>query len=269
MIESSSNSHIKRIQKLMKNARFRRQEQAFIVEGWKMADEALARGLVKSLYLSERAEGEYTKRQQCGKPAPADGGVPVHIVSDRCFRDMADTINPQGILAEVSMPRYDREQILSSRRAALLCLEDIQDPGNLGTIMRTAEGAGMTALVLSKGCVDLFNPKVVRSTMGALFRVPYLACDDMSTEVERLKKEGFVIYAAHLSAERDYTDEQYADRAAVLIGNEAGGLSDAVSGRADTLLKIPMEGELESLNAAVSAALFMYELHRSRKNVLQ
>ncbi len=269
MIESSSNSHIKRIQKLMKNARFRRQEQAFIAEGWKMADEALGRGLVRALYLSESAECEYEKRLSAGISAAPCSRFPIQTVSDRCFRDMADTINPQGILAEVTMPRYDREQVLSSRQASLLCLEDIQDPGNLGTMMRTAEGAGMTALILSRGCVDLFNPKVVRSTMGALFRVPFFICDDMSTEVESLKKDGFVIYAAHLSAERDYTDVQYPDRAAVLIGNEAGGLSDAVAGRADALLRIPMEGELESLNAAVSAALFMYELYRSRKNVLQ
>ena len=269
MIESSSNSHIKKIQKLMKNARFRRQEQAFVVEGWKMVAEALEHRLVKEIYLSDQASHEYRSRLEHGELTVPENDMMVEIVSDQCFRVVADTVTPQGILAVVQMPEYDKEKILSSTDSALLCLEDIQDPGNLGTMMRTAEGAGMSALVLSKGCVDLFNPKVVRSTMGALFRVPFFVCEDMTTEVELLKKAGFVTYAAHLEAERNFMEEEYSEKTAILIGNEANGLSDAVSEKADRRLKIPMEGKLESLNAAVSAALFMYEVYRSRKNVLQ
>lgn len=269
MIESSSNSHIKKIQKLMKNARFRRQEQAFVVEGWKMVAEALEHRLVKEIYLSGHAGHEYRRRLEYGELTVPENDVMVEMVSDQCFRVVADTVTPQGILAVVQMPEYDKEKILSSTDSALLCLEDIQDPGNLGTMMRTAEGAGMSALVLSKGCVDLFNPKVVRSTMGALFRVPFFVCEDMPTEVELLKKAGFVTYAAHLEAERNFMEEEYSEKTAILIGNEANGLSDAVSEKADKRLKIPMEGKLESLNAAVSAALFMYEVYRSRKNVLQ
>ena len=269
MIESSSNSHIKKIQKLMKNARFRRQEQAFVVEGWKMVSEALERRLVKAVYLSDCAYQEYRERLAARELSVCEKDVAVETVSDQCFRLIADTVTPQGILAIVHMPEYDKNRILSLPDSALLCLEDIQDPGNLGTMMRTAEGAGMSALVLSKGCVDIFNPKVVRSTMGALFRVPFFVCEDMSTEVELLKREGFVTYAAHLGAEQNFMEEKYARKTAVLIGNEAKGLSDGVSEKADRLLKIPMEGELESLNAAVSAALFMYEVYRRRKNVLQ
>ena len=264
MIESSSNSRIKKLQKMMKNARFRRQEQAFVVEGWKMVAEALEHHLVKEIYLSEHAGHEYRRRLAHGELTVPGNDVMVETVSEQCFRAVADTVDHQGILAVVQMPAYDKEKILSSTDSALLCLEDIQDPGNLGTMMRTAEGAGMSALILSKGCVDLFNPKVVRSTMGALFRVPFFVCDDMSTEVELLKKEGFVTYAAHLEAERNFMEEEYSKKAAILIGNEANGLSDAVSEKAERWLKIPMEGKLESLNVAVSAALFMYEVYRSR-----
>lgn len=229
-----------------------------------MAEEALERHLVAALYLSESAFPEYRRRLDAGEIiAPADGTV-VEVVADKCFRDLADTVNPQGILAVIRMPQYDREQILSLPGARVLCLEDIQDPGNLGTMMRTAEGAGMSALILSKGCVDLFNPKVVRATMGALFRVPFLYCDDMSTEVENLKQCDFTVFAATLDADSDFREEEYSGRAAVLVGNEANGLSPAVSEKADKKIKIPMEGELESLNAAVSAALLMYELYRHR-----
>ena len=263
MIESSANGHVRKIQKLMKNARFRRQEQAFVVEGWKMTAEALKRHLVECIYLSESSCQEYERRLEAGDLV-VPGGTAVEIVADRCFRGIADTVNPQGILAIVRMPQYDREQILVSFDTAVLCLEDIQDPGNLGTMLRTAEGAGMSALILSKGCVDLFNPKVVRATMGALFRMPFLICEDMTTEVEFLKQYGFTIYAAHLEAVGDFREEKYEGKTAILIGNEGNGLSDAVSQRADHLVRIPMEGELESLNAAVSAALLMYEVYRRR-----
>lgn len=264
MIESVSNKKIKRIQKLLTNARFRRQEQAFAVEGWKMTAEALSHGLVRSVYLSANCCQEWEERLAAGDMA-SSGNVPdVEIVADKCFREISDTVSPQGILSVVHMPQYDRNDVFSSENAAVLCLEDIQDPGNLGTMLRTAEGAGMAAVILSKGCVDLFNPKVVRSTMGALFRVPYLICEDMSTEVERLKMDDFSIYAAHLKGVCDYTEENYEGRVGIVIGNEAKGLSDRVTEQADRLVKIPMEGKLESLNAAVSAALLMYEVHRCR-----
>lgn len=265
MIESTSNTRLKRIQRLRMNARFRRQEQAFVVEGWKLVGEALTHRLAESVYLSEGSLEEYRERVDQGSFLQPETGVDIQIVSDPCFRQISDTVNPQGILAIVQMPQYDREVILDSDRAAVLCLEDIQDPGNLGTMLRTAEGAGMSAVILSKGCVDLFNPKVVRSTMGALFRVPYLICHDMSTEVEYLKSGGFTMYAAHLKGRHDFTQEEYKGKVGILIGNEAKGLTDSVSEQADRLVRIPMEGQLESLNAAVSAALLMYEVHRHRR----
>lgn len=168
------------------------------------------------------------------------------------------------MLALADMPEYDREELTGSEEAAFICLEDIQDPGNLGTIMRTAEGAGMTAVVLSKGCVDLFNPKVVRSTMGALFRLPFYVAEDMTTEVVKLRERGFTMYAASLEAKQDYTRYHYAGKTGILIGNEANGLRPETAALADEQLIIPMEGEVESLNAAVSAALLMYEVHRNR-----
>ena len=266
MITSTANRQIKYVSALLKKAKARREEQLFVAEGVRMCME-IPPERIRTLYISD----SFRKNTNCA--ALTERVRQVEVLTDTVFAALSDTRTPQGVLAVAEQSHYCPEDLTMAgpdgAKPLLLVLEQIQDPGNLGTVLRAGEGAGVTGILMDGGTADIYNPKVVRSTMGALFRVPYLVCDDMSTEVERLKQEGFVIYAAHLSAERDYTDEHYADRAAVLIGNEAGGLSDAVSGRADTLLKIPMEGELESLNAAVSAALFMYELYRSRKNVLQ
>lgn len=261
MIESKANSQIKRIQRIQKSARFRRQERCFVAEGWKLTKEALRRHMVQAVYISENAKREW---QKCKESENAAMSVPVEVVSDKVFEELSDTVTPQGVLSVVTMPVYERTQLTSGAQAALLCLEDIQDPGNMGTMIRTAEGAGMTGIVVSGGCVDLFNPKVVRAAMGALFRMPFYLCGNMTEEAEKLHKEGFTLYAAHLRGSVLYTEADYAGKTGILIGNEANGLSEEVSRQADCKVRIPMEGELESLNAAVSAALFMYEIHRNR-----
>lgn len=268
MIGSIANKQMKQIQKLMKQSRARRQEQCFVVEGWKMVAEALVRDLVLHLYVkeSETDTYEYHLKELGCDQIPFD--ITIDFVSDSVFLQLSNTVTPQGILAMVKIPSYDPQDIISGQaggiyeEAKLLVLEDIQDPGNLGTILRTAEGAGMSGVILSKGCVDLFNPKVVRSTMGALFRVPFLVCEDIVVQIKKLQEQGFSFYAAHLQGEEDFTRVSYRGKLGILIGNEANGLSREMSELADVKVKIPMEGELESLNAAVSAALFAYEVHR-------
>ena len=143
-------------------------------------------------------------------------------------------------------------------------LEDIQDPGNLGTIMRTAEGAGAAGIIMSKGCVDIYNPKTIRSTMGSAYRVPFLYVDDLKTAIEKIRSCEIEVFAAHLNGKTYYDDINY-HRAAFLIGNEGNGLSDEVANQATSYLKIPMEGQLESLNASVAASILMYEASRQRR----
>lgn len=257
MIESSTNGQVKKIKKLKKNARFRREQKLFAIEGWKMVQEAVKHSLARDIYVSEEAWEQWQE-----KSFPSN--MPVQVLSSGLFQDLSDTVSPQGVLALVEMPYYTLEEISAGQAASLLILENIQDPGNLGTMMRTAEGAGMSGVLLGKGCVDIYNPKAVRATMGSLFRVPFLYSDELTTDVELLKTKGFTIYAAHLAGEREYSQETYEGRTGILIGNEANGLSDEISARADRLVKISMEGELESLNAAVCAALLMYEVRRNR-----
>ena len=142
----------------------------------------------------------------------------------------------------------------------------VSDPGNLGTIFRTAEAAGATGIVLSKDCVDLYNPKVIRSTMGAIFRIPFIYTDDLKGTIDELKREGITVYAAHLKGENSYDMEDYKTACAFLIGNEGNGLTEETAACADRKILIPMEGGAESLNAAVASAVLMFEAGRQRRN---
>ena len=173
---------------------------------------------------------------------------------------MAETVTPQGVIAIVRMPRYSIEDMIAGETTKLLLLESLRDPGNLGTIMRTSEAAGMNGIILSSDSVDVFNPKVVRSTMGAILRVPFCYVEDFPKAMENLKERGVTLYAAHLQGSVPYTEASYGSRAGILIGNEANGLSDGVTALSDVRIRIPMDGQAESLNAAVAAAILMYHL---------
>lgn len=257
MISSTGNSQIKEIEKLQRKARARKDSRTFVVEGRKMVEEA--GGRIVRLYLSE------SYYEECGRKTGLDDGYTFEVVSDKVFREISDTMTPQGILAIVKMPEYQLEELLLRENSTFLLLEDVRDPGNLGTIMRTAEGAGVSAVLLSRDSVDLFNPKVVRSTMGSIFRMPFVYVEDFLATVSRLKDGGVVIYAAHLRGTSDYDRETYAKSCGIIIGNEANGITDAAADMADCLVKIPMEGKVESLNAAIAAGLMMYEVYRQRR----
>ena len=192
-------------------------------------------------------------------------GAIYEIVADHVFKSVSDTQTPQGIMAVVAMPEYDLEQLLAGEKTHLLILESIQDPGNLGTMVRTGEGAGVTGVIMNKTTVDLFNPKTIRSTMGSIYRVPVFVAENLAETMKELQTKGISLYAAHLKGEHDYTQENYTSACGFLIGNEGNGLSDEIANLADTYIKIPMEGQVESLNAAISASLLMYEANRQRR----
>ncbi len=187
------------------------------------------------------------------------------VVSDALFRNLSDTKTPQGILGIVKMPRYDFSDLLHGSRTHLLVLEGIQDPGNLGTMIRTGECAGITGVILNRTTVDLFSPKTIRSTMGSIYRMPFFVAEDLAGTIGELKKQGITVYAAHLKGTLSYDEPSYLTGSAFLIGNEGNGLTEETARLADVRIRIPMEGNAESLNAAVSAALLMYEAARQRR----
>lgn len=180
------------------------------------------------------------------------------------FREISDTETPQGILSLVRMEQTPISEIIKRDGNSILLLENLQDPGNLGTLIRTGEGAGVCCVIMSKDTVDIYNPKVIRSTMGSIFRVPFCYVEDLAEIVELLKQRFIHVYAAHLDG-TDYTEESYDKISAFLIGNEGNGLTDRIAALADKRIRIPMEGRVESLNAAMAGGLLMYEARRQRK----
>lgn len=159
------------------------------------------------------------------------------------------------------------EKLLNDPAPFFMVLENIQDPGNLGTILRTAEGAGVNGILMSRDTVDIFNPKTIRSTMGSVYRVPFLYVEDICETVRELKNKGISAYAAHLKGIGSYDEQDYTKGTAFLIGNEGNGLTDELADLADTYIRIPMYGKVESLNAAIASAVLMYEAQRQRRNI--
>jgi TrmH family RNA methyltransferase len=259
MITSASNARLKEVSGLIQKAKERREKDAYIIEGIKMFEEAPA-SEIQEVYVSESylaKHGISEKLRRTGYETVADG------VFDR----ISDTKTPQGILAVMRQRHYRLEDLLGEK-PLLLLLEDIQDPGNLGTMIRAGEGAGMTGIIMSRETVDFYSPKNIRSTMGSIFRVPFLITEDLCESIQMLQKRNIRVFAAHLKGEKTYDASDFTQGTAFLIGNEGNGLKDATANQADSYMKIPMLGKVESLNAGVAASVLLYEAARQRRNRL-
>ncbi|MBR5636812.1 MAG: RNA methyltransferase [Pseudobutyrivibrio sp.] len=268
MITSTTNNQIKNIMTLNKKARERKAQRLFVVEGIRAVAEVPA-SLLHAIYYVE-GFGASTDGQAFISDISAKAPkVPMEEVAKKVFDSMSDTVTPQGVLALVKMQDFTLSDVLgadSSKPAHIVILESLQDPGNMGTIIRTAEGAGATGIIMNGTTVDIYSPKVVRSTMGSIFRVPHVVVSDLGETIEKLKAEhGVAVYAAHLKGEKFYDEFDYAGPTAFMIGNEGNGLTDEMAAHATSYLKIPMEGQLESLNASVAASILMYEASRQRR----
>ena len=251
MITSASNERIKEAVKLRESARLREERGLYIAEGRRMCEEIAPEDL-SVLYVTEAFAAENAAL------IARFGGW--ETVSDAVMHKLSGTQAPQGVFAVVRQRQWSFSDLAAGR--PVLVLEGLQDPGNLGTILRSGEAAGIGGVIADRQTADRYNPKVVRATMGSLLRVPYLVCADLPEALSRLREAGYRIYAAHLRGERAYTQMDHGRPAAFLIGNEGRGLSDELTACADELLRIPMHGQVESLNAAVAAALMVFEWDR-------
>ena len=260
MITSNANPKIKQIIQWQTKAKERKRAGIFLVEGLKMFEEA-PEDKIREVYVSEEAAERFS-----GLPEVADRleSTGYETVAEEVFRKMSDTQTPQGILCVIERPNYSPEQLLGVEKPLLVVLENLQDPGNLGTIVRTGEGAGVTGVIMSRGTVDIYNPKTIRATMGSIYRVPFVYAEDLQETVKMMKHRGIHTYAAHLRGKKFYDSFSFEEGTAFFIGNEGNGLSEELAELADEYLKIPMEGRVESLNAAVATALLVYEAHRQR-----
>lgn len=289
MITSYNNKSVKEIIQLSQRAKARNKQDLFVVEGIKMFEEAPKDRICK-VYIAKRAEEELRLQYE-----DQLSGLSCETVADEVFDKMSDTKTPQGILCLVRQFHYSMEELLGKKRRTVyingdmaarkkrkeeagegavknknrmlfIILEDLQDPGNLGTIFRVAEGAGITGIIMSSQTVDLYNPKTIRSTMGSVYRVPFLYTDDLQGAIHKLRENGIHVYAAHLSGRKNYDEYDYRTGSAFLVGNESKGLREDTVRCADESLRIPMEGNVESLNAAVASSILLYEAYRQRRS---
>jgi len=273
-ITSVNNPLIKKI-KSLKVKKYRELNGLFFIEGKRFVEEALLSGAdIEHIIVSREMEKdtEISRLITMGREKAKE----IIAVSQNVLNEISDTTTPQGILAVVKMKKYSLEDIVPEENDNLcdnikenpcrhyVILDGIQDPGNMGTIIRTADAAGFNGVIVSKGCVDLYNPKVLRSTMGSVFHIPVYFSDDLAETLDKLKSRAVKIYASHLNATKNYYEVDMTRNAAIIIGSEANGISDISVEMADELIKIPMPGKAESLNASVAAGLLMYETIRQR-----
>ena len=261
MITSFSNPRVKQVVQWQTKAKERKKDNIFLAEGIKMYEEA-PEAAVKEVYIIEETLQKMLKDDFLKQKLQKTG---YELVSPEVFQKMSDTQTPQGVLVVLDRPKYDLECLLKKKNPMFVVLEDIQDPGNLGTIVRTGEGAGVTAVIMTRNTVDIFNPKTIRATMGSIYRVPFLYVDSIEDTIKGLHNSGVKTYAAHLKGETYYDSFSFKEGTAFLIGNEGNGLKKETADLASAYLKIPMEGQVESLNAAIATSLLMYEAHRQRQ----
>ena len=262
MITSTSNAKVKNLVNLKKKRKARDEEKVFLVEGIRMFREVPLNQL-KEVYVSETF---YKKEKKTVDTIVNGSRAKMEILADNIFTHVSDTMTPQGVLCVVEQMKYSLEDVLVNGEVPhLMVLDNLQDPGNLGTIVRTAEGAGVTGIIMSKETVDIYNPKVIRSTMGSIYRMPFYYAPDLLEAIGEMKVKGINTYAAHLDGKCSYDEADYKKPCAFFIGNEGNGLRDEVANAADTYIRIPMYGEVESLNAAIAATVLMFEAARQRR----
>ena len=226
----------------------------FLVEGEKMIREAMGCGLaIRDALLTEAHLGL--------ADALEAAGARTFCVPEGLLAAVCDTKTPQGVCASFDLPE---PLPLEAAPDLIVALDGVQDPGNLGTIWRTADAAGFGALLCGGGCADALSPKVQRSAMGSGFRVPFMCAEDLPQALATLRRRGYTVVASDLRGADFYRRGEPGDRFVLVIGNEARGISDGVRASADMLLKLPMRGGAESLNAAVAAGILMYGLTEAR-----
>lgn len=257
MITSLQNTKIKKVCTLLQKQKVRNEEMLFVVEGKKMMEEAPLEAIVE-VYVAESFYKQYPNlldhysNSQC------------EIVSDQVFKGMSTVITPQGILGVIKQNVITLGELKLTEHPLLIALENLQDPGNLGTIIRTAEAVNAQGVLLSSGSVDLYNPKVVRATMGSIFRVPIVEDVELLGAVDLFKEMNTTVYAAHLEGSNPYYHYDYKKGTCFLIGNEGNGLTLELAKKASAYVKIPLLGQSESLNASVAAGVLLYEAIRQR-----
>ncbi|MGI6147858.1 MAG: RNA methyltransferase [Firmicutes bacterium] len=256
MITSKANSQIKKAKALLRRSGREKWGQ-FLVEGVRLTEEAVGCAAVEVLYYTAKLLD--TVRGEELLTAARARGIPIVECSEQVLAEMSDTVTPQGVVAVVNKPAWD-----FAPTGLIAVADELQDPGNLGTLFRTALAAGAAGLVLTPGCADPYNSKVVRASMGAVLKLPHweMGVEEIAGMAEAAV---FQLVVADLVDSQDYFAVRFAPNVALVIGNEAHGPSARLREKAHVRVKIPLFGPMESLNASVAAGILLYEVARQHR----
>ena len=258
VISSKDNELIKHIRKL-KEKKERDASNEYLVEGIKIVKEAIQENAkIKQIILCDDCE----KTESIPKDLMYE--IAKHnciYVTSKLFKYISEVQEPQGVLAVIEKNNGDKT--IDYTQDIIVALDDVQDPGNLGTILRTVDSVGVNQILVSKGTADSYNPKVVRSTMGAIFRVKIIETSDLIQSIKEMRKHHFKLMVTSLQTDNSIYDIEF-NKKIIVIGNESNGVSKEIQDMADEKAKIPMLGKTESLNASVAAGIVMYEYVRQK-----
>lgn len=259
-ITSKQNDKVKQVKKLYRS-RFRQQAGVFLAEGIRLVEEMLLHGQIEQLFYSDdlltSERGKFLLDK--AKTLPLE----VYHCSKEVFKEICDTSNAQGILAVVKQPDSVEDWDNRPDLDCILIIDRIQDPGNLGTILRTALGVGISGIWLIEGTVDLFNPKVVRASMGAILSIPFTFVT-REQALSMCEANNLNLFVTELSGGLSYDQADYGKPLALVVGNEANGVDPFFTKHADQKVYIPLTNQVESLNVSIATAVFLYEIWRQR-----
>ena len=260
-IISSKDNEIVKLVKKLKEKKYRDIENAYVIEGVKLIKEAIEeKAKIKQIIICDDCEKCETISKELMYEIAKNECI---YVTNKIFKYLTEVQTPQGILAVVE--KNNKEEEIDYSQDIIVALDDIQDPGNLGTILRTVDSVGIKQIIVSKGTVDAYNPKVVRSTMGAIFRVKICESEDLQKAIKEARKHHFKLVITTPQTEKSIYDINYKKKI-IVIGNEANGVSENIKNIADEKVKIPMLGKTESLNASVATGVVLYEYVRQKFN---
>ena len=258
VITSKDNEFLKHVKKL-KEQKYRDKSQEFIIEGIKLVKEAIEeKANIKQIIICDNCEDTGIIPKDLMYEIAKYNCI---YVTENILKTMSDVNAPQGIMAIIG--RNNKEKDIDYSQYIIVALDDIQDPGNLGTILRTVDSIGLNQLWVSKGTADCYNPKVVRSTMGAIFRIKIIECEDLEQTLKETQKNNFKLVVSSLQTNNCLYDINF-DKKVIIIGNEANGVEPQIQEMADEKIKIPMLGKTESLNASVATGIILYEYVRQK-----
>ena len=260
VITSKDNEFVKYVKKL-KEKKYRDQSQEFIIEGIKLVKEAIEeKANIKQIIICDNCEDSGIIPKDLMYEIAKYNCV---YVTENILKTMSDVNAPQGIMAIIG--RNNNENNIDYNQDIIVVLDDIQDPGNLGTILRTVDSIGLNQILVSKRTADCYNPKVVRSTMGAIFRIKIIECADLEQTLKEIQKNNFKLVVSSLQTNNSLYDINF-NKKVIIIGNEAKGVEPQIQKMADEKIKIPMLGKTESLNASVATGIILYEYVRQKIN---